>query len=285
MSRTPFPTDERLLDLLSARATQGLSDAETRELDGMAAEHAETEIESIELAAAAADLAMMGALEPMPEHVRQRLQANAARWMTGTASPRKPRPQPVDDVVARIEPGRPPLRRGSRWMSGAGWIVAAACLALAFAGWWPHLTATPAKPPLSTQLDQFVQSTPDAIRAPWGDFNDLTTGQPPEIPGVQGEVIWSDAEQRGFMVLTGLPVNNPAREQYQLWIVDAERGIDQRISGAVFDVPAGSGRVVVPIDPQLKVNQAAVFAVTIEKPGGVWVSDMTRRACLAAVRG
>lgn len=170
-------------------------------------------------------------------------------------------------------------------MQGAGWLVAAACLVLAFAGWWPHLTATPAMPPLSTQLDQFVRSTPDAVRAPWGDFNDLATGQAPEIPGVQGEVIWSDAEQRGFMVLTGLPVNDPAREQYQLWIVDAERGIDQRISGAVFDVPAGSGRVVVPIDPQLKVNQAAVFAVTIEKPGGVWVSDMTRRACLAAVRG
>jgi len=31
------------------------------------------------------------------------------------------------------------------------------------------------------------------------------------------------------------------------------------------------------------VNKAAAFAITIEKPGGTWVSDMTRRVNIAPV--
>lgn len=285
MTRIPFPADERLLDLLAARATQGLSEEESRELERIGAGSPDQTADALDLAAAAADLAMIEhVLEPMPHAVRRRLQAEAARWMAGGDHSHTSRQgQRRNDAVARIEP-RDFRRAGSRWLQGAGWLVAAACLLLAVVGWWPHLTATPAPPPLATQVDRFVRSAPDVIRTPWGDFNDLATGEPPEIPGVQGEVVWSDAEQRGFMVLTGLPVNDPAREQYQLWIVDAERGLDQRISGGVFDMPAGPGPVVIPINPRLRVNQAAVFAVTVERPGGVWVSDMTRRACMA-VRG
>ena len=134
---------------------------------------------------------------------------------------------------------------------------------------------------------RFATAHPDAVKATIGDFNDLTSGAPPEIRGVTGEVVWSDSAQKGFLKLTGMPANDPTKEQYQLWIVDGTRGLGQRISGAVFDIPkdvvAAKGEVIVPIDPQLHVNKAAVFAVTIEKTGGVWVSDMTRRAVIAMV--
>ena len=41
--------------------------------------------------------------------------------------------------------------------------------------------------------------------------------------------------------------------------------------------------VVVPIHPALKVREPYLFAVTVEKPGGVMVSDRSRLPLLAAV--
>jgi hypothetical protein len=42
------------------------------------------------------------------------------------------------------------------------------------------------------------------------------------------------------------------------------------------------GELVVPIRPAIEVQGAAAFAVTIEKVGGTWVSDMKRRVVIAA---
>jgi anti-sigma-K factor RskA len=81
------------------------------------------------------------------------------------------------------------------------------------------------------------------------------------------------------MRIVGLKANDPTAERYQLWIID-ERGIEQRVSGGLFDV-ASTGEVVVPFKPELKIKGAAIFAITIEKPEGVVVSDMSRRACWA----
>jgi hypothetical protein len=41
----------------------------------------------------------------------------------------------------------------------------------------------------------------------------------------------------------------------------------------VFDVPRGADELIVPIDAKLAVNDPAVFAITLEQPGGVVVSD------------
>ena len=38
-----------------------------------------------------------------------------------------------------------------------------------------------------------------------------------------GKVVWSDKFQQGHMTLTGIPVNDPKKAQYQLWIVDPKR--------------------------------------------------------------
>ena len=126
-----------------------------------------------------------------------------------------------------------------------------------------------------------AQAKGDLVRASWGPFNALDTGDAPEITGVTGEVAWSDSMQTGVMKFTGLPPCKSG-EQYQLWIVDAERGISQRVSGAVFGC-SGRGPLEVPIEPQLPIAKAAAFAVTLEREGGVVVSDMKRRVVLAAI--
>ena len=49
---------------------------------------------------------------------------------------------------------------------------------------------------------------------------------------------------------------------------------DERpIDGGVFDIPAGADEVIVPIDAKLRADNPAVFAITLEQPGGVVVSE------------
>ena len=45
------------------------------------------------------------------------------------------------------------------------------------------------------------------------------------------------------------------------------------VDGGVFDVPAGAAEVIVTIDAKLAIARPTAFAVTLEKPGGVVVSD------------
>jgi hypothetical protein len=84
-------------------------------------------------------------------------------------------------------------------------------------------------------------------------------------------IVWSPSTQRGFMRFVGLPPNDPAKTQYQLWIFDRQRDQAFPVDGGVFDVPS-TGEVIVPITAKLRVGDATLFAVTVEHPGGVVVS-------------
>ncbi len=75
--------------------------------------------------------------------------------------------------------------------------------------------------------------------------------------------------------------NEPNAEQYQLWIFDARRDERYPIDGGVFNVTGASEGDVIPIKATLSVGVPLKFAVTIEKPGGVVVSDRARVAALA----
>ena len=88
---------------------------------------------------------------------------------------------------------------------------------------------------------------------------------------VAGDVVWNDAQQEGYMRLRGLPVNDPTRAQYQLWIVDPARD-KHPVDGGVFDVAEGD-EILVPIRAALRVDRPAAFVLTLEQPGGVVVSD------------
>lgn len=135
------------------------------------------------------------------------------------------------------------------------WVAVAAVLALAFFFWL--------RAPAETPLDEA-----NAVRLAW---------KPVEVEGafgrVSGEVVWDEASQRGYLVLRGLPVNDPQVEQYQLWIVDGrENRYKHPVDGGVFD-SASTDEIRVPIDAKLRVERANTFVLTAEQPGGVVVSD------------
>jgi hypothetical protein len=119
---------------------------------------------------------------------------------------------------------------------------------------------------------------PGTVRLAWAPFN--VDGAPPaEQAGVQGDVVWNDELQTGYLRFVGLAANDPAREQYQVWVID-ERGMEQKVSGGVFNANA-DGEVIVPIRPGIDVGRVALFAVTVENPGGTWVPDLRRRVVIA----
>lgn len=297
---------DRLDELLADRAVFGLPEREEAELNALLSasgpQHARR-AESLELAAASLELSMARCDQELPTAVRDRLLKAAEDFAANRSG---------TEVIGRIGTGpsasaasasiaRParamPSSAGvtsqpaaARGVPGWGWLAAAACLLLAVAGWWPRVAGqgrgfaqaagkeSPAD--LVSQRAVLMASAPDLVQTSWSDWS--LEGQGPEIAGVTGDVVFSPQRQTGFMRFKGLP-KNPTGSQYQLWIVD-ERGLSQRISGAIFD-SHGQSELIVPISPRITVGKPALFAVTIEKPGGTWVSDMKRRVVAAPVPG
>ena len=66
-------------------------------------------------------------------------------------------------------------------------------------------------------------------------------------------------------------MNEAARVQYQLWIVDPERDGKHPVDGGVFNV-SSTGEVIIPIQAKLRIRSPRAFAITAEQPGGVVVS-------------
>lgn len=136
---------------------------------------------------------------------------------------------------------------------------------------------TPADPAETRMLRQKLLEVPDTIRIAWKPF-DLPDA-PAEQHGIEGDVVWNDGMEQGFLRFVGLKVNDPAVEQYQVWVID-ERGMEQKVSGGVFNATA-EGEVIVPLKPGIDIRRVALFAVTIEEPGGTWVPDLRRRVVVA----
>ncbi len=100
---------------------------------------------------------------------------------------------------------------------------------------------------------------------------------------VTGDVVWDARTQSGYLRFVGLRRNDPSGEQYQLWIFDGRRDDRYPIDGGVFDVRTVGEDVIVPIRAALPVGSPRAFAVTIERPGGVVVSDRSRVVVIARV--
>jgi hypothetical protein len=259
-----LPSPERIEELLAQHTTEGLSTLELEELRDLGV--SEDEIESMELAAAAAHVAMLGTIEPMPAHLRARVASKApARGLKLSGTPAAPRDRGTGTGLAP-------------WM---GWVAAAAALVLAVLAWWPSARPGPTPSPSIEAQRQSLLAQGDVLRGDWSGWGDS-----PAVDGVQGDVVWSPERQEGYMRFRGLAPNNPGEAQYQLWIVDAARGEPLKVppvDGGVFDV-AGRGEVIVPIRAKLPVGQAVAFAITVEPPGGVVVSDQSRKVVVAMVQ-
>jgi hypothetical protein len=141
-----------------------------------------------------------------------------------------------------------------------------------------QLSATPTPAPSLAELrDRMKASGGQIAQAEW------TKGNVKETEGVTGEVVWSDAEQKGYMTFRGLPVNDANLQAYQLWMFEDANLEPYPKDGGVFNVTA-NGEVIIPINAKLRTVNPKAFAITIEKPGGVVVSDRTKIALLAPVK-
>jgi hypothetical protein len=138
----------------------------------------------------------------------------------------------------------------------------------------PTPTATPKIELSPAQERQQLLAAKDIQQSTWGDLD------PKKPQNLQGDVVWSNSEQKGFVRFSNLPVNDKTKEQYQVWIFDENQ--KQPIDGGVFDANE-AGEIIIPINAKLKVQKPKMFAVTAEKPGGVVVSPLEKVMAVAKV--
>lgn len=292
---------ERLEDLLADRAMYGLSVEEEREMERLLPDHPDLEPDSFERAAASLALAHVERdASVLPAELRAKLVGGAHVFFAARANvaaradetkgsaaesarssahksprvveqPREPREQFAEHRDFGRKPGPDgrsgtavtPSARGSNF----GWWLAVAAAAVAVIGWWPRdeeRTRSVTREGLLASADVLrVDAKGTELAANAG-----------------GDVVWSNQLQAGWMRIVDLPRNDPKVQQYQLWIFDAEQ--EHPIDGGVFDVDA-AGEILVPIDAKLRVAKPTLFAITVEKPGGVVVSDRQRIAWVAAL--
>lgn len=252
-----YPEYERVVTMIADRTTGDLDGHDLELIEGALVSDPELAELALELELVATSASIAWIIEDEEER-----SADCSPLSCAPDSSRTARPRSIAPWVM---------------LAAAGWSVAA-MLFVGFAVSFARAINDP--PPLALQRTALIQNAPDTITLNWNDWE--SEGAPPEIPNVQGDIVWSDSEQHGYMRFEGLPVNDPSESQYQLWIIDAERGMTQRINGGVFNCP-DTGELIVEInDPDIPVSSAAAFALTIEQPGGVWVSDMSRRVVIAS---
>jgi hypothetical protein len=279
--------DEAMVDLLIKQVTEGLSSAEQRELDVMDSETASAYLRDFERAAAAVTLAAKTDTQPLPQALAQKLAQQAQAHFAQSATTKI-----ADLGTARAQRDAASARPSSR--SGMlGWFAAAACLVLALFGW---LRTTPSGEPVVQTVPEVpvppvvapvLPPTPAEERAVLMAKADslkitLSATKDPAASGVSGDVVWDPETQKGYFHFVGLASNDPKVHQYQIWIFDAGRDKRYPVDGGVFDVPADTNEIIIPIRAALAVRKPAAFAVTVEKPGGVVVSAKDHVVALGA---
>lgn len=295
MSSLPNRDEKHLQELMAGKVLGDLSNDELREFAELFSTINAKDLQELELAAAAVQLALADPVESqsvadaatdsapagLPDFLRQKIAGEAVRYVF-PASNQALHVSSRDETrqvanAERKEPARPPQPSQPAWREVVAWLTVAASLFVAASLWFNGL-----KEDRITRVASAVESrlallndTQKVIRVDWA------SGKTPFANAVTGDVVWNNESQQGFMRFVGMPPNDPTQEQYQLWIIDPDRGAEP-VDGGVFDI-ASTDEVVVPIQAKLKVQKAAAFAITIEKPGGVVVSSQARLPLLAQV--
>jgi hypothetical protein len=226
---------------------------EERELQELSADLGIRPDRDLELLAAAIEVdSLQGSIQQLPAALLARLHQSAGEMATTPAAVIRP------DVPAWRKVLGSPL---------TGWAAAAAIALIA-------VLARQAEPEISPiQAQAKLRSlAPDLIER---KFAGLGT-----FKEAGGSVIWSDQLQQGYMTLAGIPVNDPKKAQYQLWIVDPKRD-EAPVDGGVFDIPTDGSPVVVPISAKLALTSPQAFVITLEQPGGVVKSKQEQVVALA----
>jgi anti-sigma-K factor RskA len=253
-------------ELAAAGALGQVSQEEAAEMSALGM--SQDEIYAMEIAAAALSVATV--TDEMPAHVAARMSGQPVQPPQSaqpTVPPQAPQAQQGSVVTLRRPvPKLDPMRI-------IPWIAAAACLLLAVIAVWRPWVPGGARSP-SEERTKLIASAKDATVTPWTATND------PSGPTASGDVVWSNAQQKGFMRFKGVTPNDPKASQYQLWIFDEAQDEKFPVDGGVFDVKPGA-EIIVPIRAKIDVKKPTMFAVTVEKPGGVVVSKREHIVVLA----
>jgi len=307
-----LPAIDRSLALACDRALVGLSPEEELELVALMPPGSRID-GGLELAAASIALSELMIDEPLPRHLAERalqsasspapaptvaLRGGGTIPLPGRAARDKSQPvleprvsAPAESAAreSKVVPIRPP-RATSNMLP---WFAAAACFGMMVAtvayfglrertnGKTPVASASvqPEKLTAARSRERLLAEATDLVRTAWGPTGDAAG------KGETGEVVWSNARQEGYMTFRAIAANDPKVSQYQLWIFDAERDERFPVDGGVFDVDASTGEVTIPISAKVAVARPTLFAVTVEKPGGVVVSKRERLVLAAKVAG
>ena len=278
---------EKMLDLLILKATGEITKEELEQLRVLEETFPEFKDDSsFELAAAAISLIDLKIEDQMPAHLQARILADADRYFgtpekeTGTA--RNNGGEQEEEFQKTFAFDKP---KSSVWQS-LGWLVAAlACIVLAvnlFVTYNrpkteivqnppPQITPTPT-PNLVEQRLQLIASAGDVAQSSWTDFD------PKKPRNVEGDVVWSNSAQKGFIRFKNLPVNDKSKETYQIWIFDETQ--KNPVSGGVFDANE-AGEIIIPMNAAIKVAKPTMVGITAEKPGGVMVSELGKVMAVA----
>ncbi len=272
---------DKFFDLLTNKAVYGLDEAEQLELDSIDPGTGAEELRTLEMTTAAIGLAGLSELESMPSHLRARIIAESHDHLALLDTIHSPARTVESDVTERVPLGS--------WFGWMGWIAAAAAFSALFISMFvlprgPRTPLTAVQPPTATptplsiadQRERLIASAPDVVHATWA------AGNVSGLKDVTGDVVWSDQKQAGYLKFHGLPVNDAAQTCYQLWIFDQTQDKATPIDGGIFDVTS-DGDLVVPINAKLQAVKPEMFALTIERHGGVVVSKRDRVAALAKV--
>lgn len=248
-------------ELKVARLLFGLTAEEKAEYDDIARQIPAEEVDQLDTVVASLDVVWSDMKsEPLPEHLRDAIRVRALQELV------------TKPVVSLAKPSTPPgtVLRGNNSLP---WIVSAACLLLALFAWSANRPTDEVIPDVAQLRAELIAAKEGVVRAEWSPG-------PTPSEGATGDIVWSASRQTGFMRFRGLPVNTPSEEQYQLWIFARNQSDKTPIDGGVFDITS-TEEVIIPIDAKLLVQDAYMFAVTIEKPGGVVVSSRERLPLLA----
>lgn len=266
MSTSGKSESDRWEDLQISRLLFGLSPEEQAEFDQLARTMPAEQAELFEQVVASIDVAWSDSKSmSLPDHLRKAIRSRAIEELTAKASPVDDKPTVVGAAAVRS--------------SRLPWFVTAACLAITMLTLFTSRQAEPVKVVslnAAQQRAKLIETAADLVQVRWADG-------PTPIPGAEGDVVWSASLQQGFMRFRGVTANVPTVEQYQLWIFDKNQDEKTPIDGGVFDIGPDQ-EVIIPIQAKLKVQEAYLFAVTIEKPGGVVVSSRERLPLLASVQ-
>ena len=260
---------DRLTVLLADRALGELAAEDVGELDALLKLPQSDDCEAFDRITAALELGLLvEPLEPLPDHLRQKVLAAAMREIAPANQPR------VDSIPAQIPAAtsrKSPPRSSGWFMRFAPTLAAAAILLIAFS-----LSFRPKVSPIAAR-QSLLDSAKDVVLLSW------TATEDPAAQGASGDVAWSNSRQTGYMRFSGLPKNDPLHEQYQLWIFDPSQDARYPVDGGVFNIDQSTGQAIIPISARLHLTGPTLFAITIEKPGGVVVSDRKRLPLLAKV--